>query len=224
MATGEAVEFYKVAKQLVSSTGFEGEIRWQALRNLSEFTESDLLREAAWVVLCSGFREAFVRTCFSFISICFCEWESAALICENADLCRATALSGFGNVRKIGAIVDAARYVHETGFDVYRTAILHDPIPALRCLPYIGEVTAFHLAKNLGANLAKPDRHLSRLAAAQGFYNAQDLCSAIAQATGDPRNVVDLILWRYLEQRHRFNEDSFRGEQATRGAGRCSTV
>jgi hypothetical protein len=209
LATDNAVEFYRVAKQHLNGAGFQAEIRWQARCNLREFTESDLLREAAWVILCTGFREAFVRTCFSFISICFCEWESAALICENADLCRATALSRFRNVRKIEAIINAAKYVHGTGFDIYKTAILQDPIPALRCLPYIGGVTAFHLAKNLGADLAKPDRHLSRLAAAHGFYDA--------------RNVVDLVLWRYLEQGHRYNEDSFRGKQVTKGVGLCST-
>jgi len=55
------------------------------------------------------------------------------------------------------------------GFDVYKRAVLQDPVPTLRSFPYIGGVTAFHLAKNLGADLAKPDRHLSRLAAAQGF-------------------------------------------------------
>jgi hypothetical protein len=224
LATSKAVEFYKVAKQHLNDAGFQAEIQWQAQCSLREFTESDLLREAAWVVLCTGFRESFVRTCFSFISICFCEWESAAVICENADLCRATALSKFGNMRKIEAIINAAKYVRSTGFDIYRTAILQDPIPALRRLPYIGGVTAFHLAKNLGADLAKPDRHLSRLAAAQGFYDAHALCSAIAQATGDPRNVIDLILWRYLEQGHRFNEDSIKGKQLTNGGGPCSTV
>lgn len=182
-------------------------MRWQAQSDLCEFTESDLLREAAWVILCSGFREAYVRSCFSFVSLCFCEWESAALICENADLCRVTALSRFGNARKIEAIINTAKYVRETGFNIYKMAVLQDPITSLRCLPYIGVITAFHLAKNLGANVAKPDRHLSRFAAVQGFHNAHALCSAVAQATGDAQNVVDVVLWRYLEQMHRFVGD-----------------
>jgi hypothetical protein len=48
---------------------------------------------------------------------------------------------------------------------------------------------------------AKPDRHLVHLALSLGFGSPHDLCSAIAESTGDPVQIVDLILWRYLEQR-----------------------
>lgn len=197
-----AIEFYTLAKRHLSATPFEAEMRWQVARNIREFTESDLLREAAWVILCSGFRESVIRSCFSFISLCFFEWESAEIICQNADLCRVTALSSFRNKRKIEAIINAAAYVSTTGFEDYRKAIVEDPILALSCLPYIGGVTVYHLAKNLGADVAKPDRHLSRFATSQGFPDVHSLCSAIANATGDPPRLVDVILWRYLVEQN----------------------
>jgi hypothetical protein len=73
---------------------------------------------------------------------------------------------------------------------------------------YIGAVTAFHLAKNLGADVAKPDRHLVRLAASQGFPDVHSLCSTIAKETGDPLRIVDIILWRFLVQKKQFQESA----------------
>ena len=203
MGTDAVVAFYAAAKSHLGKSAYESEIEWQASRTLDEFTEQDLLREAAWVILCSGFRESVVRNSFSFISMCFFEWESASIISANSQLCRATALEAFRNERKIDAIVRTALYIRSVGFDFYRTEVLQDPVSALRRLPYIGSVTAYHLAKNLGADVAKPDRHLVRFAESQGFGDVHSLCSAISNATGDPLRLVDLVLWRFLVERKR---------------------
>ncbi len=62
-------------------------------------------------------------------------------------------------------------------------------------LPWLGPVTKYHLAKNLGANVAKPDVHLNRLAEREGV-TAQELCERLAQETGYRAATIDLILWR----------------------------
>ena len=110
-------------------------------------------------------------------------------------------MSRFKNLKKIDAIVKTALYVNKIGFETFKQEILRDPVLALRCLPYIGGVTGYHLAKNLGADVAKPDRHLVKCAARFGFDNVQELCAVLADATGDPVSVVDLVIWRFLEQR-----------------------
>lgn len=203
MHSDAIVEFYQSAKKYLNGTIFATEVEWQAKRDLFQFNESDLLRETAWVILCCGFRESIVRQHFSYISLCFCEWESAAVICKNATLCRTTALSAFKNTRKIDAIIATAEYVNNIGFETYRIAILQDSIVALRLLPYMGEICACHLAKNLGADMAKPDRHLARFAAAHGFSSPHALCSEISRATGDSLRVVDIVLWRFLVEKNR---------------------
>jgi hypothetical protein len=63
------------------------------------FSESDLLREIAWVTLCSGFREKIVRSLFGKISLCFFDWVSAATIANHADICVATAMDAFHSTR-----------------------------------------------------------------------------------------------------------------------------
>jgi hypothetical protein len=76
-----------------------------------------------------------------------------------------------------------------------RRALL-EPEPFLRSLPYIGQVTWRHLAKNLGADVAKADRHLARLAQATG-RSVDALCGEIADWLGEPTAVVGVVLWRW---------------------------
>lgn len=195
-----ATAIYESASDFMAKAGFRAEMEWQRDIRFSEFSESDLLRETAWVILCSGFRERVVRSVFDYISLCFCDWESAEAIVRSDPACRLAALASFGNRSKIDAIVDTAYYVRDVGFDRFKTNVLADPLIELRRLPYIGPVTVFHLAKNLGMDVAKPDRHLARLAVQLGFGSADHLCRELARLTGEQLKVVDLVIWRYLAE------------------------
>lgn len=61
-------------------------------------------------------------------------------------------------------------------------------------LPWIGRVTKYHLAKNLGVDVVKPDVHLERLAYAEGL-TALQLCQRLASETGYRVATIDTILW-----------------------------
>jgi endonuclease III len=117
----------------------------------------------------SGFREAVVRKHFSYISLCFCDWESAAAIVQDSKNCIACAASVFGNRHKLRALIEAARTIKSESFEAFRLRVEADAVSELEKLPYIGAVTKFHLAKNLGLDVAKPDRHLVRVAKRFGY-------------------------------------------------------
>ncbi|TPG49278.1 hypothetical protein EAH89_21445 [Roseomonas nepalensis] len=87
--------------------------------------------------------------------------------------------------------------MEHAGFYALKRSIVERPMTELRLLPHIGEVTVWHLAKNLGFDVAKPDRHLVRMAHAHGFSDPHTFCAALAQATGERVRVIDLMLWRY---------------------------
>ena len=70
-----------------------------------------------------------------------------------------------------------------------------DKVEQLQTLPFIGPVTAHHLAKNLGADLAKPDVHLERLARREQT-TSQALCERLATESGCRAATVDTVLWR----------------------------
>lgn len=196
-----ALKTFDLAREYIASRDLTWEREWQRNLHVAQFTETDLIREAAWVILCTGFREAIVRRKFDHISLSFCDWESARSILDSARACRASALASIKNARKIDAIIEVARMVDAVGFSRLREDILRDPTAELRKLPFIGPVTCWHLAKNLGFQVAKPDRHLVRLCSALGFLDVQELCRSVAEAVGETVQVVDITLWRYAADR-----------------------
>ena len=82
----------------------------------------------------------------------------------------------------------------------FLTTLIGDSAPRghfLKTFDFIGPVTCYHLGKNIGLEVVKPDRHLVSIAQAAGFPTPRDLCEVISKITGDKITVVDLILWRY---------------------------
>ena len=200
-----AIDVFAMASAYVELAGLQSEVEWQGSVSTDGFTESDLLREAAWVILCSGFRESVVRRRFDYISLCFCDWESAAEILKVSSVCLGSAERGFHNVAKLNAILGVAELVDRVGFASLKKDVIADPITTLRRLPFIGPTTVWHLAKNLGYDVAKPDRHLARIAKQLGFSDAFHFCGALALESGKQTRVIDLIVWRYLADNPRFS-------------------
>jgi hypothetical protein len=147
--------------------------------------------------MCCGFRESTVRRLFGSVSVCFWDWYSAQDIVARRDTCVRAASMVFGNARKLEAICDIANIVARRSFKRIKKELLDDPIPLLREMPFVGPVTVYHLAKNLGFNYAKEDRHLARLALFFGFQSASALCEHLSSKSGDRVATVDLVLWRF---------------------------
>jgi hypothetical protein len=194
------LDHYKAAKNWICSSPYSDEVRWQESLSIENLNESHFLREYAWVVLNSGFKEAIIRKRFNFISLCFCDWESAKSIARSERICVDTALTVFRNRKKLEAISFTANLIARDGFEGFSSSLRHDVVLALKQLPYIGEVTSWHLAKNLGVDVAKPDRHLVRLAIRFGYPDAAAMCRDISAAVGDRISVADLVLWRFEER------------------------
>ena len=188
---------YLFAKNIVIERGYKEEILWQSSSCFDDLDEASFLRELAWVVLSSGMKERVIRNLFKEISKCFFNWESAEIIVENKDNCLHDAVKYFNNTSKISAIIYAANKLNEVEFDDFKTDISRDPIRSLQEFPYIGPITVYHLAKNIGLPVAKPDRHLTRIANAEGYSDVQAFCRHISYLCGDTVPVVDIVLWRF---------------------------
>ncbi len=193
-----AEQFFMQACSYVETAGLASEVSWQEATRFDSFSESDLLREYAWVALCSGFKESVVRRVFNHVSLCFCDWASAEEIISAGEICWSTAAASFANRAKLRGIYTGVGLIESKGFSAFKQEVLADPIARLQCLPYIGPITSRHLAKNLGLDIAKPDRHLVRASRVFGFSDADHLCRELAASTGRQVKVVDLIVWRYL--------------------------
>jgi hypothetical protein len=103
-----------------------------------------------------------------------------------------SATSVFGHPGKAPAI-DWIWERREQLFEQYQAA--EQKLEFLETLPWIGPVTRYHLAKNFGADEAKPDVHMERLARRDRTTTAT-LCRRLARMTGYRIATVDSILWR----------------------------
>lgn len=188
---------YLTAKERVIDAGYSDEIDWQQDVSLDDLDEPRFLRESAWVVLSAGFRESILRRLFDNVSRAFLHWRSSDLILAQRKSCRRNALAVFGHKRKIDGILDIVELVASTGMDAIRCRIASQGTGFLRDLPYIGPVTACHLAKNLGMSMVKPDRHMTRIAARAGYASPDLMCRVISEIVGDSLSVIDIVMWRY---------------------------
>lgn len=103
----------------------------------------------------------------------------------------------FGHKLKVKAIKEVLAKRHEL-FSQFCETQFEDTGAILdfcESLPHIGRITKYHLAKDLGCDVAKPDRHLVRIAAKYGV-TAEELCKKLSDETGDRIAAVDFILWR----------------------------
>jgi len=191
------VDFYLLAKGIVIDEGFGSEIAWQNEVRLAKLNETAFLREAAWVVLSSGMRETVIRGKFPAFSQAFHNWTSAEQISDGAEDCRQRALRVFAHRGKVDSIIDIAGRIVREGFDSFKNKIDSEGVVFLQSLPFIGPATSFHLAKNVGLDVVKPDRHLVRVCALAGYKTPTDFCEEISNIVGDRLAVVDLVVWRY---------------------------
>jgi hypothetical protein len=144
--------------------------------------------EAIYVICNSGMR---------FLTANMIYWK-----CVDALRARQSATTVFGHPGK-GPAIDTIWRDRRKLFRGYQLA--DNKLAYCAKLPWIGPITKYHLAKNLGVDVAKPDVHLLRLAKVEG-NTVVDMCERLAKQTGYKVSTVDSVLWRacadgYIESR-----------------------
>ncbi|MCA1600946.1 MAG: hypothetical protein LC776_04655 [Acidobacteria bacterium] len=195
--TEAALRAYFSAKAAVVAAGFSAEIDYHAQLNFDAIQERDFLREAAWVILSSGMRESVIAQKFPGISDAFLNWTSSEEIVAEKACCRTAALAVFRHVPKVEAILEVASIVAIEGFEAVRRNVEKYGPHHLERFGFIGPTTSLHLAKNLGLDFVKPDRHLVRIASALGYKTADELCQEVARELGERACIVDVVFWRF---------------------------
>lgn len=193
----EIVDQYLFAKSHIIKEGFSEEIKWQDSLDTHNITESDLLCEVVWVILSSGMRESVVRKLFPKIAHAFYDLSDLSIILNNSKYCKDKALTIFNHEKKIDSIIYIFKSIEKNGVKSFISQIKKYGVEFLQQYPFLGPATSYHLAKNLGFQVVKPDRHLLRVANNTGFTSPTELCTFISNNVGDPISVVDIVIWRY---------------------------
>lgn len=169
-------EYFTVALERVVEAGYGGEILY--VRDLPRFPSGgaeQFFEQYVWCVLNAGMKEQIARKI----------WERY-LNLLNPDV--------IGHLGKRKAIIEGSNeYVRWFG----ELKCSKDPIEYLQTLPWIGPITKYHLARNIGIDAVKPDRHLIRLAEHFGYPSPYKMCVAIQKRHPQERlGTIDVILWR----------------------------
>ena len=174
----KANDIYDYIKDLLKNNGFKKEIEW--VENIPPLEKQDKLnffQEYCWVVINSGMKNTVARKIF----IRF--WDDG-----NFDF------NIVGHPQKNKAIKEVYKRL-DFHFSHLKTS--KNKLKYIKSLPHIGDITQYHLARNLGLDYAKPDRHLVRIAEAFGYNNVQSFCQDVSELSHDKIGVVDLVFWRF---------------------------
>lgn len=171
-------DFYEVIKQDLEKKGYKEEIEYcKNIPSIENIDKNYFFGEYCWVVINSGMKNKVAEKIFKNF------WNEG-----NIDFNAINHPLKNKALRKVYSRLD---------FYFNHLKQSKNKLFYLKSLPHIGDITKYHLARNLGLNVAKPDRHLTRIAKAFGYNDVQKFCKKISFLSGDNIGVVDLIFWRF---------------------------
>jgi hypothetical protein len=169
-------ETYKNIKNYLMQNGYKNEIEFVENRTFDDMTADDFFNQYVYVLCNSGMKN-----------------QVAEQIYNKYLKYGASAINHFGKKQAI----ELAKVMYRIWFSSLDLRLTDEKkLEFIGGLPWIGQITKYHLARNLGIDVAKPDRHLSRLAKKLGYDNVQKMCKEISERTGDRIGTVDVVLWR----------------------------
>jgi hypothetical protein len=172
---------YLELKQAIIDAGYSQDITWA--EGITECSHPwHFLCEYVFVVCNSGMRWKVAQKIYSNVMLALAQGRDIAGV--------------FGHEKKVAAILEGRDRVQMWFYNWQEAG---DKLEYLQRLPHIGPITKYHLAKNLGMDVAKPDRHLVRIADDEGT-TVEQLCRQLSDETGDSVRVIDTVLWRAAEQ------------------------
>ncbi len=173
---------FRLLEAALRARGYGPMIEWS--QRIGPATDADTFAERTIYVICnSGMANSVARPIYERVMAALQKGRAAAEV--------------FGHPGK-GPAIDRIWAERDELFAGFRAT--NDPVGFLEALPWIGPVTAQHLAKNLGINTAKPDVHMERLARAENT-TTQELCARLSRQTGYRVATIDSILWRACADR-----------------------
>ena len=173
------LKYYDEARNFILDSQYKAEMEW--CENRPPFNDIDaetFFFEYVYVVLNAGMKEQIARKMYE-----------RYLEHLNCDV--------IGHPGKRSAIKKARQNYKEWFQMLKNIQDENSKIDFFKSLPWIGDITKYHLARNIGIDTVKPDRHLVRLAEQFGYDTPMDMCLNIQEATGERLGVIDVVLWRY---------------------------
>lgn len=195
------IDYFKESLLFVNEF-YQDDVDRIRLTNFENLTPQEFFREMQWCVYTSGFNAKIVSKMFPALQEIYQPlYDVFSNFKVNIDSVSIAndALIICNNKRKVKAIIDMAfkggQEIKRFGWHTYKATKLNTP-EKLKELPFVGPITCYHLARNIGLlEFIKPDLHLNRMAKNWKFENPVELCKTIQKDFNLPLGIIDLVLW-----------------------------
>lgn len=175
----------------------------EILKHPKKLSPDEFANCVAYVILASGFSQKTAKRVHRLITDKIQKTQN----CEDL-------LEIFNNKNKINAIIKVWNNRFDFCNRFYKCKNLDEKLNYLQTLPYIGKITANHLARNLGENVVKYDIWIQRLGVLYSRNSAlyekidngklnneikkvcDDMFTHLESETNLPRGYIDVVLWK----------------------------
>lgn len=168
---------YLRLKSAISDMGYADDIQWAETVG-APTSANAFAAEYIFVVCNSGMKAQIAGAIFDRVMTAIIDGQHPSTV--------------FGHMGKCNGIWQVWRERDKWYADFQAAG---DKVTFLEGMPWIGSITKWHLAKNFGVDVVKPDRHLVRVAD-HYMTTPTALCEQLAQQTGDRIGTVDYVIWR----------------------------
>lgn len=191
------------------------------------FTAEEFAEEVFYVICVAGFKQTTAKKMCSKVM---------DYIKQNPNPKFDELIKIYGNVNKINAIINVWNDRERLRDEFYRLSNPEQKLEFLSKLPHIGNITKYHIARNLGINFVKYDIWIQRLGVA--LYGDIEYANIVSNSKLNPEikkmcdkmfsdleakinektGYIDVVLWKACQQglfiidkdRVYFDEDKFK--------------
>lgn len=197
--TNQILDVYECAKEITHKSGYIDNINHlQHLMDKKPYksiTIDNFLREYLWVVYTCGFKADTVRKHWNQIKKMSCEFDISKT--KEYSFEELLELSPIKNKKKVKAIKKSCEIINDTFIHkIHNIQDQNDAKKLLKTLPFIGEVTVYHIMRNIGIDCFKPDRHIVHIKEELGISGEQLFNTILSECEEEFIGVIDHILWR----------------------------
>lgn len=155
----------------------------------------EFVRKYCWVVYVSGFRASTIEKHFESLTKAYKDFDVQKLVNIKSPT---EALEIINNSRKADGFLRGVRQIHEEGYSQFQKRVLKDWKKTLQELPYIGQTTVRHLARDIGvADIPKDDLWLKKVAESFEAPSVDVLVDSLSEEFKLSKGTIDVVIWLF---------------------------
>jgi len=209
--TNQVLDVYECAKEITLNCGYMENI--QHLKHLMEKKPyktigiKDFVREYLWVVFTCGFKADTVKKHWNQIKQMCCDFDISET--NKYTFEELLELSPIKNKKKVKAIKQSCEIIDDSFIEkIHNLQNAEQAKEFFKTLPFIGEVTIYHIMRNMGIDCFKPDRHIVHIKEELGISGEELFDIIVSECKEEYIGVIDHILWRASATIHNVNPNA----------------